>query len=84
MSPIAVIMGLATVELAVEAVPSALAREPVFKLGVRDIGRSEDAEVLCWSVEGRSMTRLRPRTGVDGLISVSMRRGAQESLRELG
>jgi len=56
-SPMAVMVGLGTVELAADAVPRAVAREPVFKLGVRDTGLSDDAEVLCCR-EGRSAARL--------------------------
>jgi hypothetical protein len=76
-SPIAVIIGLGTVELAPEAVPSAL-EKAVLRLGVREMGCSDDADVLCCSV-GRSAPRPRLRTGVVGLISVCMRRGVPDA-----
>jgi hypothetical protein len=50
MSPIAVIIGLGTVELAADPDPSALAKAAL-TLGVRDIGRSDEADVLCCRVE---------------------------------
>jgi hypothetical protein len=45
-SPMAEMMGLATVELAVEALPRALAKAPVLKLGVRETGLSDEADDL--------------------------------------
>lgn len=63
-SPMAAIMGLATVELAAEAGPKTKAA--ALRLGVRDIGRREEAEVLCCRLsDGRA--RLSVLMGVMGV-----------------
>lgn len=46
-SPMADIIGLPTVELAPECEPKMVAMLPVLTLGVLEIGRSDEAEVLC-------------------------------------
>lgn len=79
----AAMMGLATVELAADAVPRAVARDPVFKLGVRETGLSDEAEDLCWR-EGRSAVRLWLRMGVDGWTSVWICRALTPEPRGLG
>ena len=67
-SPIAVMMGLGTVELVPEAPPNAL-EKAALTLGVLEMGCSDDADVLCCKA-GRSAPRPRLRRGVVGLISV--------------